>query len=292
LIAPGLAFLLNVIRVMIVASLAMAGPEVPGPALRDHAVQGVAVLALGTGILYAVGMWMAGGGFTMAEPRSFGAEDKPESTLVFPSATVPWLLLLVLLSLALPSFPQQAPSGPSTIELPETKKDWSNAPLKAFGSFFGGLPRDQVLYRRYEKRYASGPPDVVDVFIAVESAGDDPDIRRLFTNKIAMPSPDWSIRAVEASRVWGLALDAQLVTLESESEYRMSYVWRLRDAGLCREALRSALALESSPFRRERPRTIVRLETYVPFDGPLAWDRARQTLDRFVRDFQTDLAGL
>jgi hypothetical protein len=94
--------------------------------------------------------------------------------------------------------------------------------------------------------------------------------------------------------VWLLGLDADLAvaTRESGSERALVYSWRLRDEGIWRESLRSLLALESGPFRRERRRAVVRLTTPLPHDGPVARDRAKQTLDRFIRDFRDELAGL
>jgi hypothetical protein len=37
---------------------------------------------------------------------------------------------------------------------------------------------------------------------------------------------------------------------------------------------------------------VVRLATPLGHDGPVARDRAKQTLDRFIRDFRDELADL
>jgi hypothetical protein len=70
------------------------------------------------------------------------------------------------------------------------------------------------------------------------------------------------------------------------------YAWTIRDEGLAREGVRALFALEASPLRRERKRVAVRIVAFAPFDEPLAVDRAKQRLDRFVAAFRDPFNGL
>jgi hypothetical protein len=93
-------------------------------------------------------------------------------------------------------------------------------------------------------------------------------------------------------RIWLLDRAADLAVFSRGEEQAVSYAWRPRDRGLWRESWRAWLGLESTPFRRERPRAAVRLVAYAPHDGQLVLDRAKQRLDRFVRDFREELNAL
>jgi len=291
-VAPWLGFGLNVVRVFVVAVMAMAGPEVPGPFVRNHSIQGVAVLAVGTGVLYAMGLWMAGGRVEEVQsPQPVGDPIDRKTRLPGPGLAAVWLVLIAVLSLTLPPFPRKAAPDVSVIEIPERRAGWTATTLYAYGPFVGALPREQILFRRFERKPVNQPIEVVELFIALEAVGIRA-IDRVFTSKLAMSNADWSIDDAQPIRLWSLQRDGMLIDASRGSERTMSYVWRVRDAGLWREAARAALALEYSPLRRPRPRVAVRLRTAIAFGGQLGRDRAKQRLDRFIVDFRTELAGL
>jgi hypothetical protein len=253
----------------------------------------VAVLIAGTLVLYAWGWWMAaagrrrlreavppGQGFDQAAPLERGWR-----------AAVAWLALLSVLSVGVAPFPVDSKTAPAALEIPETLSGWSGEDLRPDRRFVGYLPRGQAVYRRYELKSRNRPPQIVDLFIGFEVTGDQVS-SRLFTAKIAMPGVDWSLGEARRARLWLLGIDAELTVASRESEQALVYSWRVRDDGILRESSRSLLALESGPFRRERRRAVVRLATPLGHDGPVARDRAKQTLDRFIRDFRDELADL
>ena len=125
---------------------------------------------------------------------------------------------------------------------------------------------------------------------------------RLFTSKLALPGAEWSLEDSRRARVY-----ANLVVAwhASGSRHALVYDWRLRDAGLWREALRSLLALESGSFQRQRERVAVRLVTRLGNDGPAvrlvtrlgndgpaAREQGKRPLDDFVEASREDLARL
>jgi hypothetical protein len=50
--------------------------------------------------------------------------------------------------------------------------------------------------------------------------------------------------------------------------------------------------LDSSPWRRERPRAAIRISSRAAHDGQLELDWAKQRLDLFVQEFREELDAL
>jgi hypothetical protein len=120
-----------------------------------------------------------------------------------------------------------------------------------------------------------------------ESPGD-----RIFSRRTTRPGPDWSLRDRRPAELWTLRVEGELAVASRRSELALVYVWRLRDRGILWHAQRSLLALDRAPLPRGRPRAVVRLATPLARDVPLALDRAKRTLDRFIVDFARELAAL
>jgi exosortase len=292
LLAPGLGFVLNVLRVVAVVVVASsADPQAAGPGSEDHTPQGVAVLMVGTVLLYALGRGMAGSGWQRVhgarqrDPRT--VRDTPQ--LRWRSAAV-GLVALGAISVTVTPFRREQ-QLPPTLEIPKQRFGWSGEDLAPDRGFVGPLLPGHALYRHYEKKARTGPPRVVDLFVGFEVAGHRVS-SRLFSSKIAVPGRDWSFDEARRSRVWALGIDADLAVASRESERALVYSWRVRDDGIWRETPRSMLALDSGPFRRQGRRAVVRLSTPLPNDGPVARDLAKKILDGFITTFRDELAGL
>jgi exosortase len=300
LLAPWLGFGLNVLRIVAVVALVSSWkPEAVGPQAWDHPSQGVAVLVAGIALLYGFGRWTSGRRRRAAgEPRrSAGPERPPPGSVPRPVGRKPvlrlapaaiGLALLAALSIALRPFPG-APQ-PAPIELPERLAGWSGEDLALDSSFLGSLRGGQALHRLYQRKLRDRPPEIVEVLVGyqiAESPGS-----RLFSPKLPLLGHDWWLDASWPARIGPLGIDAELAVASRDSERALVYTWRLRDEGLWREASRAALALESGPFRRERRRAVVRLATPLAHEGPVAQNRAKQTLDGFIADFRAALAEL
>jgi exosortase len=285
-LAPPLGFALNVVRIAYVAT-----SSDPQAFMADHTPQGLAVLTAGTGILYALGWAMA--------RKTAAADPAPPSP---PPAAVRrvrsglaagGLAVLAVLNSTLPGFsPGNPASALQGVDFPDEGSGWTSEPATPEPLFDGALPRS--IHRRYELAGAAQQPsEVVDLLIAYEEVR-NPGSSRLLSSKLALPGPEWDLVSHSRERLWLLGRDIELTVASQGSggEHAVVYAWRPRDRGLWREAWRSLLALESSPFRREMPRAAVRLVTYAPHDGQLVLDRAKQRLDRFVTAFREELAAL
>jgi exosortase len=291
-IAPWLGFALNVLRIVaVVASAERAGAD--GSALEswDHTPQGIAVLVAGTASLYALGRGLAG----PAHPGGRGDGQRVDAA--GPSRRMPrrelragaLLVLAVLAILSLTVAPLPRVAEPPLIKLPFKHAGWTGEDLILDRLFVGQFQPGEVLQRRYQ-RARGRSPQIVELLVGYEASENT--ASRLLSPKLLVPDHDWSLVDARSTRLWLLGLDARSAVASRDSELVLVYLWRLRDEGIWRETWRAAWALDVGPWRRERRRVVVRLTTPLANDGPAARDRAKRTLDRFVGDFRSELAGL
>jgi exosortase/archaeosortase family protein len=281
-IAPALGYALNAVRIAYIA--ASPNPEAYAGLQGDHTPQGLALLAAGTGILYALGRTLAGGGPLVVESHGAGSR-------------APWrlgaagLAALAVLSVSVSPFPP-ANTPAATAAFPERGAGWESEPLTMDPFFLGLVPAGQSLYRRYQMP-AESPPRPLDLFVGTDT-GVESAASQLLSSKLAWPGPEFRLESRSRTRIWMVDQDAELSVAAQGTgpERAVIYTWRLRYEGLLRESLRALLALDSSPFRRSAPRAVVRLVAFAPFDEPLAVSRAKQRLDRFIAAFRDEFAAL
>jgi hypothetical protein len=202
-----------------------------------------------------------------------------------------WLSVLLVLSLTLSPF--ELPSRPRPVNtLPEKDAGWVSEPLVGDPLFFGDVP--QLLHRRYQPAAGERAAEEAIEMLVVFEGDDNPDRTLLFTSKLAVPGPDWDVVRSEPATLYALQRDAEMaVAARPPSElHAVVYSWRSGYLGFWRESLHSLLALDASPFRRERALTAVRLISFAPHDGPLVLDRAKQRLDHFLIRFREPLSRL
>jgi exosortase len=291
-LAPVLALPLNMIRVAYVA--ASPDPEALAGVQGDHTAQGLAVVMAGTGILYALG-WAMARGTSVAHPSAPGgqADGRRNATKLWSIAAV-WLTALAVLSLTLPRFENAVQTFTSSkkIDFPDQKRGWTSEPgphdLYFTGVFSSGWYRRFNPGGRPRRR-----PLAVDLLIGYVNPT-RPAATRLLSSKLLVPGPEWSLMRKSNERLFLLDRNVEFAVASRKpgGEHAVIYAWRPRDEGLWRESWRALLALDSSPYRRKRPRGAVRLIAYAPTAGQLGLDRARQQLDRFVVQFREELAAL
>jgi exosortase len=283
LVAPVLGHAINLVRIAWVAS--GEHPEDLSGFRSDHTPQGIAVLAAGTAALYLLGWGLA---------RTRPAAELPRDARG--DAPLPWraiaaaLAALCAISLAVPPF--RPAKAPAEITFPESAAGWTSEALRPDPDFIGVLPGGYV-HRRYAKTGADGRVRTVELFAADERTP-PPATSHLFSAKLAWPGSGWIVQ--ERRRVVADPLDREVelsqAAYASGPEHALEYIWRPRDEGLARESLRSLLALDATPWRRDRPRAVVRLVSPTPNGGPVAYDISKRALDVFVSDFRDALAAL
>ena len=289
-IALGLGHVLNTVRIAYIAG--SPNPEAYAGLQGDHTPQGLALLAGGTALLYGLGRLLAGGG----SPSGLPPRPSP------PLRALPWrfaaagLGALAAVSLALPPFaPPLHVSASSELRFPAQRAPWTSAPIQNDDPFFFGTV---IPGQSFHWRYQRGPDpkwiDTIDLYVAFER-DDGGDAYGRWSSKLQWPGPDWNRDRWLRVRIWDLGTEADFAVAEraTGAERAVIYTWRPRHEGVWRESWRSLLALEASPFRREQKRAVVQLVAYSPWqDDPVALDRARLRLDRFIALFRDEFAGL
>ena len=287
-LAPPLGFALNLVRVAYVAT--SDNPEALAGMQGDHTPQGLAVLGAGTAILYVSGALLAGRA-RRSDPPAAAVAPQPLASRTWLFAAG-WLAALTLVSWAVAPFDPSARFPSPTRPLPEQSNGWTSEPLIGDPLFFGA--GGHMLHRRYAPQ-AQGPSSAeqtIEVYVGFEAV-DYPDTSML-SSKLAWPGPDWVMLRREPVTLYPLQREGRLaIAARPPSDlHAVVYTWHPGDLGLWRESLRSLLALDASPFRRERERRAVRILAFAPHAGPIVLDRAKQRLDRFVTLFREELADL
>ena len=303
-VAPLLAMLMNVVRV---ASIALTDdPEVRVAIASGHLPQGIAVVTVGTFLLYLCG-WLLARGRTTESPDRRASPVRgrtPSSVATVSSVSTParWRLCAYATALALVSvWPTGAGPTPSLerVEPPPIamhQGGWQGRELEHEWLATGELPLDPIVRRRYERAVGAvgaggeGEQQVVELMIAWADAGRPH--AHPFSPKLLLPGPEWSLEERRRARIWALDLEADLVRARSGSAQVVAYHWHVRDEGFWRATLRSLLGLDRIDAGAYRPRAVVRLATPLATTGQLARDRAKRSLDRFIGDFRDELAGL
>jgi hypothetical protein len=201
---------------------------------------------------------------------------------------------LALLSVALAPFEPLASAPHPPLQFPEARDVWTSQPLQGDPYFMGTAEAGARLFRRYQRGANPGLIDTIDLLIVYES---DPavDDNHLLSSKSQWPGPNWNRQSRRRAHNWDLARETDLAVAAHASGPERAVVssWRVRDEGPWREFARSLLALESSPFRRVPRRALVQLVAYSPWqDDPVALDRARLRIERFISIFRDELEAL
>jgi len=286
LAAPLLGHALNVVRIAWVTAGEHPGDltDLSGFA-GDHTPQGLAVIGAGTAILYACGRALARRALAAPDP---GAPAR---------AALPWraaaaaLAALAAIALFVPAF--VAPLGSPELAFPDTGAGWTSEALVPDPNFVGTLLPGRFVHRRYAKTDPGGRVRTVEL-LAIEETPPPQSTTALFASKLAWPGAGWQVKERREAPLLPLDREAELsqAVYAAGPERALTYLWRARDAGLLRESLRALLALDTSPWRRARPRVLVRLVAATPHGGPVAYDIAKRTLDVFIADFRDALAAL
>ncbi len=291
------------------ASLIVLTTDELSPELfASHTPQGIVVLLVGGLALYGLAVWLepppdgtADGGDASEEgaagPSASGAAravaQGPPTR--FAGLSVGLALALALASIAAPRLREPfRPPPREPVVFPTDVIGWTSEPLEV--DFFfpyesGAHPQFHVEYRRGR---SARDAELVDLFIARERPQPS-GANRIPATKLALPTSDWQIESVESARLWDLGFDAKRAFLSrnARSEFAHVVFWRHDDQGLLRESLKSLFGFDACDLSRERcGRTVIRIAVPVLRDDDRARQRARETADRFLRDYGPAFAVL
>ena len=281
---------LNVLRACLVI---LTQQELTAEFFESHTPQGIAVLLVGSTVLYGIAWLLSrgskGGSGTVSSAVASTATVQPAGSstgwVVF-SLALP--LTLALASIVIPySWEPEVRRTPYVFNFPLELRSWTGTKLGLDYFFPYSTATNPQFHAEYRDPEARGGTEVVDLFIAREtprSSGLD----RMPNAKLLLPASDWSLRSREPTRVWQFQLDGEEAIASREAGSEQTYVlaWRVRDEGLIGESLRSFLGLKgcgSSPT--ECTRVVFRVAVPVHHDDDRGRERARLTADRFIDHF-------
>jgi exosortase len=260
LAAPFVAFLLNTVR-------AVALIVNPHSAIASvHVAQGIAILLCGLLVLYALDGLLERLLPRVAAARPGAAAAAPARAARWPAALA-YLGLLALGSVAIrPWTPRDI--FPLGLENRYAKGlgEWRGSPLTVDPLFLGSV----TFRESFSARYRRGA-DTLELFLGVG------DLSQRFVSplsaKTELPGSGWVVE-----ERWKLALepegsDADALLIRSGARWRLVQHWTVASRGPFEEALRSLLALDATPWRRQRDPLVIRLVTDL--SGPGADQRAR-----------------
>jgi exosortase/archaeosortase family protein len=281
---------LNIVRACLVM---LTQEELKAEFFESHTPQGIAVLLVGSAILYGIALLLSRGskaefGTSSREMDSTGIVQpaSPFASWALFSLTLP--LMLALASVVVPySWEPSVRKTPYVFNFPLELRSWTGTKLGLDYFFPYSTATNPQFHAEYRNPDARGGTEIVDLFIAREtprSSGLD----RMPNAKLLLPASDWSLLSREPARVWQFQLDGEQAIAAREAGSMLTYVlaWRVRDEGLIGESLRSFLGLrgcEQSSI--ECTRVVFRVAVPIHHDDDRGRERARMTADRFIDDF-------
>lgn len=287
--AMPLGIVLNIIRACLVM---LTNEEMDTALFESHTPQGVAVLMLGSLVLYGFAALLE-----RREVRVDATRQRETSAWIatprnsFRRWAVFGLTFPIALSLISVLFPVlRDPLQRPRIQLfnfPEELGPWRGTPLDVDYFFPYSTPANRQLHIDYRDPDAKGGGDLVDLFVAREiptSSGLDrmPDV------KLLHPASDWTLDSRQRARVWQLKIDAEKAFLHREAGSKWTYViaWRPHDGGLLQESLRSLLGLyDCDRSNSDCARIVIRIAVPIVHPDDAGRDRAVRTANRFIDDF-------
>lgn len=267
--APLVAFLLNGLRVLTL----ILNPH--SEIVAIHNLQGIAILLVGLLLVY---------GLDLILERRSGEPDYTAPAIGpdvrgFSKPVV--IAALGLLAVAIPASRLLTPSwhDPNPPKrwiyegVAEAMAAWPSEKLKSDLEFRGSVRFGQVVNRRYD--FGDAP---VYVFIGLGDLGQRGGSP--ISRQNAVPGSGWMLRD---STDGSLALDGRAVEtrwVEKGKQRQILHHWDGGDRGLSGEVMRSLLALDRSPWRRDENLYVARISTPVVGRGEQAEQAAADRLDR------------
>lgn len=286
-LAIPLGIALNIARACLVV---LSKSEIPVDAFESHTPQGIAVILLGTILLYGAAAWLE------TEPTAGAAplpdEDDPPRSPRSPREirlAVGFAAMLALLAGAQAVFvPPRAEPHATPIDFPLALGAWTGTRLPVDYHF----PYSSSRHPQYRAEYRNlKTGDLVDLMIAREERVPS-GLNRQPDSKLLRPSSDWTLIESGPDQSWRLGIEVQRAVLSRNDDKAFVYTnaWRVGDDGLLLETLASLLGWDTCRFGgRDCGRVVLRLAAPMRGTDDTSRRRAEDAIDRFVGSFRARL---
>lgn len=245
-----------------------------------HNLQGIVMLLAGVLLLYALD---GGLGRILASPAPRPARRSPghvpRGALAVTAAV---LAALVGLSL-LPPWNLERPRRPHLVDLlPRQIDGYDSRDLETDRIFLGQAGFSQLLHREYQRDGSR-----VDLFVARSALLLRN--RSFHSPKTAVPGSGWIIEESGFRQIAGRSVLVRVV--RRGTRRLLIFHWREGSSGWAEETLRTALALDTSPWQRVRVPVVVRLMAAVGAQ-PAIRQATEARLAAFMEALDPHLEGL
>jgi exosortase len=281
LAAPLVAFGLNAVR----AIALIVNPHSTLAAV--HIAQGVLILLFGLILLYLLDGLLVR---LIPHPSSAAAPGTPRTATPGP-ALASLLLLAGLAGLSVGVSPWVS-REPVALSLPYRFErpigEWSASPLETDRLFLGSVTFRESLSVRYQQG-----GDTVDLFLGIGDRAQR--FASPLSAKTERPGSGWVIEEKRVAKLPssdGVGGEVAALVERSTSRQLLVYHWVNGSAHPSREAMRSLLALDATPWPQLRDPLVVRLSTEIGGSGADHRQLAEQRLQRFWESFRGDLEKL
>ena len=285
-VAPLVGFFLNGFRV---AALILN----PHSAIAEvHDLQGVVILLAGLAILYGFDglLERLPGPRHRTGPAPAARAGGPTGALArfLPPAL---LLALVAVSLWLPPLePWRTPMRIAVFApFEEELQGWVTSRRDVDIVFLGSTGFFHHTSLRFTRVGAEA--ESVDLFLAI---GDHPERRErsILSPKLGLPAGGWTIQEERDTRIGVVGPRVRERVVRSGGQLRLVYHWYVGSTGTLRESLRTLLALDHGPFRRELDPLALRMSTTLRGTSPEDRSDAADRLVGLYRAVATRLERL
>ena len=279
LVSPFVAFWINGFRALAL----IFNPHSDVAAI--HNLQGIVMLLGGVLVLYFIdgGLERVLPQRPAPRPPRVASQPGDRGGLRRWGAAAASVLLLIALSLGVSRWqlPLNRPGDPASL-IDAALEGWRGRDAKTDRIFLGQTQFLHTLHRQY--RYRAQP---VELFVATGVRSSR--YRSFHAPKTALPGSGWIVEA----HVTRVLAGRQVEELQVRRGTRRLLIhhWREGTAGLGAEAVRTALALDVSPYRRADHPVVVRLTTPIG-PSPRALAAGRERLREFTRQIQPALQHL
>jgi EpsI family protein len=278
LAAPGIAFGLNALR----AFALIVNPH--STLATVHTAQGVAILLTGLLVLYGLDGLLAR--LTVGGPPAPETAAAPAGAPSSPArarAMLAYLALLAAASLALRPWPlpEQMQLALPLRFMPRLA-DWSGTEHSIDRVFLGSVGLRESLAVRFRRDRVE-----VDVFLGVGDRSQR--FRSALSPKTALPGSGWVVEERGRLELEAGAPTADSLLIRSGTRWVLVYHWYEGSEGVAWESLRTATALDASPWRKRGDPLAVAVSTELGGPGPEERQAAAERLRAFLPALQVQL---
>ena len=270
LAAPPIAFLLNSVRVVFLILNPLSETAIV------HSAQGIAILLGGLLLLFALDGMLGRALRSPAPGRAAGSARWPGLSPA--RAGLPALALLAALGVSLWLPPWERPPGAPSVGalLASPLPGWreTNVPTQDYQRFLGRVGFANLVERGYQRGR-----DHVDLFLGVTDHRDRQ--RSAWSGKTAVPGTGWIVEERGVAALGPARHPVEYRIVRSGRRRALVYHWREGMGSLAEETLRSLLALDQSPLRRERHAFVARATTEMGAPSPANRRAAEERLESF-----------